>query len=150
MGNGLVERVIVLRADGTSCHYDLPGDALPTSQQMCAQMSAQMGAHPSKPANVFAQKFPDFPHAAHAAALGSGDPVGAYDPHAVQREFPMRWQAYIRANFRNLLHVQQVFGVSETAARKWWNGKGGVNGSYTAIAMREHPVAAQRMLFAAE
>ena len=73
-----------------------------------------------------------------------------YDPHAVHRDFPDRWQAYIRANYRHLGHVQQVFGVSERTARKWWNGETGANGGHVAIAVNEHPVAAPRMLFAAE
>ena len=73
-----------------------------------------------------------------------------YDPHAVHRDFPDRWQTYIRANYRHLGHVQQVFGVSERTARKWWNGETGANGGHVAIAVNEHPVAAPRMLFAAE
>jgi hypothetical protein len=91
-----------------------------------------------------------FPHAAHAAVLGRGDSIPVYDPHRVHREFPERWQAYIRANYRNLNHVQQVFGVSERTARKWWKGETGANGGHVAIAVNEHPVAAPRMLFAAE
>ena len=73
-----------------------------------------------------------------------------YDPHAVHRDFPDRWQTYIRANYRHLGHVQQVFGVSERTARKWWNGETGANGGHVAIAVNEHPVSAPRMLFAAE
>jgi hypothetical protein len=100
--------------------------------------------------NMSAQMSGAFPHAAHAALLERGAVVPGYDPHQVQRAFPARWQGYIRANFRNLGHVQQVFGVSERAARKWWNGEGGVNGSYVAIAKKEHPIQAEQMLFAAE
>lgn len=103
-----------------------------------------------QPENVPAQKSDSFPHAAHTAILGRGDSVPAYDPHSVHREFPDRWQAYIRANFRDLNHVQQVFGVSERTARKWWKGETGANGGHVAIAVNEHPVAAPRMLFAAE
>jgi len=33
---------------------------------------------------------------------------------------------------------------------KWWGGETGANGGYVAIAVNEHPVAAPRMLFAAE
>ncbi len=91
-----------------------------------------------------------FPHAAHAAILGRGDLPPVYDPHQVHREFPGRWQSYIRANYRNLSHVQRVFGVSERTSRKWWNGETGANGGHVAIAVNEHPVAAPRMLFAAE
>lgn len=91
-----------------------------------------------------------FPHAAHARILSLAAQTPVYDPARVHREFPDRWRAYIRANFRNLTHVMQVFGVSERCARKWWNGESGANGGYVAIAMAEHPVAASRMLFAAE
>lgn len=100
--------------------------------------------------NVSAQKSGRFPHAAHADILARGDAVPPYDAHRVHREFPDRWQGYVRANFRGLGHIQQVFGVSERTARKWWNGETGANGGHVAIAMREHPVQAQRMLFAAE
>jgi hypothetical protein len=91
-----------------------------------------------------------FPYAAHSAILNRGDSAPVYDLHRVHREFPNRWQAYIRANYRNLNHVQQVFGVSERTARKWWKGETGANGGYVAIAVNEHPVAAPRMLFAVE
>ncbi|MDJ0631079.1 MAG: hypothetical protein QNJ44_22670 [Rhodobacter sp.] len=79
-----------------------------------------------------------------------GDSRRVADPHEIQRQFPQRWRAYIRANYRNLGHVQRVFGVSEKAARNWWNGDTGANGAQVAIAVNEHPVAAPRMLFAAE
>jgi hypothetical protein len=104
----------------------------------------------SGPVNGSAQRSAAFPHGAHAQILSHATQAPVYDPTRVQREFPDRWRAYIRSNFRNLNHVQQVFGVSERAARKWWNGESGANGGYVAIAMAEHPVAAQRMLFAAE
>lgn len=76
-------------------------------------------------------------------------PGGAVDPHRIHRDFPQRWQAYIRANFYDLRHVQQVFAVSERTARSWWNGETGANGGHVAVAVRAHPVAASRMLFAA-
>lgn len=73
-----------------------------------------------------------------------------YDPQKVHREFPERWRSYIRANFRNLRQIQEVFGVSERTARKWWDGETGANGGHVAIAVIEHPVEAPLMLFAAE
>lgn len=87
--------------------------------------------------------------AKHAEILRRIDGPPIYDPMSVHREFPDRWRAYIRSNYRDLAHVQQVFGVSERAARKWWNGETGANGAHVAIAVNEHPVAAPRMLFAA-
>lgn len=74
----------------------------------------------------------------------------AYDPYAVARDFPRRWQAYIRANYRSIAHVTQVFEVSERTARKWWAGENGANGGHVAIAVNEHPEEAPLMLFAAE
>lgn len=106
--------------------------------------------HSSGSENWSAQKSGAFRHASHADVQGRDASVPAYDPHQVHREFPDRWQAYIRANYRNLMHVQQVFGVSERTSRKWWNGETGANGGHVAMAVNEHPVAAPRMLFAAE
>lgn len=112
--------------------------------------SGSLSDHLVRQENASAQKSGRFPHALHADILARGNPVPPYDPHLVHREFPDRWQSYVRANFRGLNHIQQVFGVSERTARKWWNGETGANGGHVAIAMREHPVQAQRMLFAAE
>lgn len=95
-------------------------------------------------------KLAGFPYGAHANLMGRGDGVATFNPRRVHEEFPDRWQAYIRANFLNLNHVQQVFGVSERTARKWWKGETGANGGHVAIAVAEHPIAAPRMLFAAE
>lgn len=89
----------------------------------------------------------NFPHTAHAELLSRGRP---YDPHKVHREFPERWQAYIRASYRNIGHVCQVFQVSERTARKWWAGETGAVGGHVAIAINEHPQDAPRMLFAPE
>lgn len=73
-----------------------------------------------------------------------------YDPHKVHRDFPSRWRAYIRASFRSIAHVTQVFEVSERTARKWWAGETGAVGGHVAIAINEHPATAPAMLFAAE
>lgn len=84
-------------------------------------------------------------HLAHAVPL-----AGRYDPARVHREFPERWSAYIRANYRDLRHVCQVFGVCERTARKWMAGETGAVGGHVAVAILEHPLEAPRMLFAAE
>lgn len=132
----------VIYVDGRPYMQVAPEGGQGATEQECGPKSA-LG-------NEFEPKSGRFPHAAHAEILRRPSAPLAYDPHAMAREFPGRWQAYVRANFRNLAHVQQVFSVSERAARKWWNGEGGANGASVAIAMREHPVAAARMLFAAE
>ena len=104
---------------------------------------------PAAPAANYDQR-PAFPHAAHAALLGRGGVAGVFDPHRVHRDFPARWSAYVRANYAGLLDVQLAFNVSEKTARNWWKGVSGANGGHVAIAVRRHPVAAHRMLFAAE
>ncbi|AVO37371.2 hypothetical protein [Pukyongiella litopenaei] len=77
-------------------------------------------------------------------------PKSRFDPYKVAREFPLRWQAYIRASYRSVGHVVQVFQVTEKTARNWWNGVTGANGAHVAIAVNEHPEQAPLMLFAAE
>jgi hypothetical protein len=104
------------------------------------QLSAQKSAPPG-------EGLRDFPHRQHAALLERGR---SYDPYKVHREFPARWQAYIRANYRSIAHVTQVFEVSERTARKWWAGETGAVGGHVAIAVNEHPDTAPAFLFAAE
>lgn len=98
----------------------------------------------------------DFPHEAHRAALSRGSvprgPVrgrAVADPHEVQKAMPQLWQSFIRANFRDLRDVMVAFGVSERAARKWWNAEGGVNGAYVCFALRRWPAEARQWLEAA-
>lgn len=135
-------QIVVVYSDGVSCP---DADTVARLRE-----TGLLSAHSGRPENVSGQKPCGFPYAAHAAILGRGDSSAAYDPHSVHRAFPDRWRAYIRANFRDLNHVQQVFAVSERTARKWWKGETGANGGHVAIAVNEHPVAAPRMLFAAE
>ena len=86
--------------------------------------------------------------AAKTPDIAHGVPVN--DPYEIAKAFPVRWASYIRANYRSVLHVQQVFQVSERTAYRWWKGDGGAHGSHVAIAMAEHPQTAPMMLFAAE
>jgi len=87
--------------------------------------------------------------AGHLVGELSG-PQRPYDPHRVHREFPVRWQAYIHAHYRNLAHVVNTFQVSEKTARNWWTGATGAVGGHVAVAVQEHPEEALQMLFAAE
>ncbi len=112
--------------------------------------AGQRSAQKFRPENVSAQMSGGFPFDTHQQILNRGDDVPRCDPHRIHREFPDRWRVYIRSNYQNLAHIQQVFGVSERTARKWWKGETGANGGHVAIAVNEHPVAAPRMLFAAE
>lgn len=139
-------RVVVIHADGSVSSDS--GTAVPGSER--AHLSGQKSAQEYISANVCAPKCGDFPHESHAEILARGDAVKRLDPHQVHRDFPLLWKAYIRAHYSSLLHVQREFGVSESCARKWWNGKGGVNGGNVAVACRKHPETAPRMLFAAE
>lgn len=77
-------------------------------------------------------------------------PARRLDPHKTHHDFPDKWRAYLHAAFRNHFDVAQTFQVSERAARRWWNGEGGVNGGYVAVAIETHPIEAPRRLFAAE
>lgn len=61
--------------------------------------------------------------------------------------FPEKWRRFLRATCRNILEVQLVFGVSEKAARKWWEGVGGCNADKVAIAVKRNPVEANVILF---
>lgn len=88
----------------------------------------------------------DFPHGAHAELLARGGPV---DPYRVARDFPERWSAYIRAQFRDLGDVCRTFGVCERTARKWWTAETGANARQLVIAWRRDPEGVTRDLLAA-
>jgi len=77
-----------------------------------------------------------------------GGVLAGNDPHAIAKEFPERWMAYIRATNSSPLQVQMRFQVSERTAYRWWKGQGGAKGSHVAMAVRAHPVEAPAMLFA--
>ncbi|WP_224826266.1 hypothetical protein [Cognatishimia sp. MH4019] len=143
-------QIVVVYSDGSSYPTADTVKQLSDRGLLGGQKVEHSSAQTFRLENVSAQLSDKFPHAAHNEILGRGASMPAYDPHQVHREFPDRWQAYIRANYRNLNHVQLIFGVSERTARKWWKGETGANGGHVAIAVNEHPVAAPRMLFAAE
>jgi hypothetical protein len=100
---------------------------------------------------------PVHPHiAAHQGKLSSGDDrdddAGGFsggapaDLWAMKRCFPDRWSDFLRAHFRDSVHVAFTFGVSERAARDWLNGVSGPRGSHVALAFDREPVSAQRIL----
>lgn len=89
--------------------------------------------------------------AGHLAVVPGGKPgrtLKAFDAVGFQRDFPELWRDFLRQNFRGPVHVAHDFGVSERAARKWWDGIGGPRGAAVAQAVMQHPEAAA-MLFAA-
>lgn len=148
-------RVYVVMGDGSSYRHDALESMLNATGQMFEPATGQRFGHTSDQSlnrssgteNGSALLSGRFPYDAHAEALRRGHVVPPYKPHEVHKEFPERWRRYIRSNFSDLVHVQQVFGVSERTARKWWKGETGANGGHVAIAMRENPVAANRILF---
>lgn len=72
----------------------------------------------------------------------------ACDPLAFYRAFPDRWMAFLHAHFRDPIHVAFVFGVSDKAARKWWEGVGGPQGDKVGLALVIVPEAAAMLLAA--
>ncbi len=49
---------------------------------------------------------------------------------------------FLRGHFRSHAEVAVVFGISERAAEKWWNGVGGPQGAKLAFAVEHLPGAA--------
>lgn len=71
--------------------------------------------------------------------------VISLDAYRINRDFPQRWQAYLRAHFACINDAALTFGVTERAARRWWNGAGS-RGPFVTIALRLHPVSAPAYL----
>ncbi|MGB1389260.1 MAG: hypothetical protein ACPG61_10275 [Paracoccaceae bacterium] len=67
----------------------------------------------------------------------SGDVV-QLDAYRITRDFPDQWNAYLRAHFDAVGDVALAFGVTDRAARRWWDGAG-CRGPFVAIALRLHP-----------
>lgn len=70
------------------------------------------------------------------------------EPYRILRDFPDQWQAYLRAHFASIADAALAFGVSERAARRWWDGAG-PRGAFVAIALQLHPESAPAYLLAA-
>ncbi|WP_299558679.1 hypothetical protein [uncultured Sulfitobacter sp.] len=66
-------------------------------------------------------------------------------PFRVQRDFPDLWRDYLHAHFACIADVALAFGVTERAARRWWNGAG-PRGAFVAMALRLHPQTAPAYL----
>ncbi|QFT81187.1 hypothetical protein FIU89_11255 [Roseovarius sp. THAF27] len=132
-------RFFVVCCDDGSC----PEDAIAALQGATGHEFGQKSGHGS------GQMFRNGQNSEFWSEHKSG-PVAVFDPHQVHREFPERWSRFIRSHYSDLRHVQDRFHVSERTARKWWKGESGAGGGYVAIAVNDHPLAAPRMLFAAE
>lgn len=61
-----------------------------------------------------------------------------FDPWRFRAAFPDRWQAFLRAHYRSPEHVAVAFGVTERAARGWWEGTGGPQGDKVVVAVMRH------------
>lgn len=72
-----------------------------------------------------------------------------FDLHHYRIVFPDRWMEFLHAHFRDHVHVAFVFGVSERAARKWWEGVGAPRAEFALAACKHIPGAADFLLEAA-
>lgn len=98
-----------------------------------------------------------FPQTAPRAAAVSPDSLSGQmsadviplAPYRIQRDFPEQWQTYLHAHFDSIGAVALAFGVTERAARRWWQGAG-PRGAFVVIALRIHPQSAPGYLLGAE
>jgi hypothetical protein len=72
-------------------------------------------------------------------SFGEGSGVVRLDPHVVRRVFPERWAAFLRAQHRDPTEVAFVYGVTDRAARDWWDGVSGPRGASVVIAAAAYP-----------
>ena len=90
-----------------------------------------------------------FPENASKAAEMSPDSLSGQvvrlEPYRVLRGFSGQWQAYLHGHFACINDVALAFGVTERAARRWWDGAG-PRGAFVAIALRLHPNSAPAYL----
>jgi hypothetical protein len=79
-------------------------------------------------------------HGAAGPALSPGVSSGSrFDPHAFRRSFPDRWSAFLRAHHRDATEVAFFYGVTDRAARDWWEGTSGPKGAVVAMAAQAQP-----------
>ena len=81
-------------------------------------------------------------------SLGKKFPAPNLDPKDFCERFPSQWQAFLHAYYRNQIEVALVYGVTEKAAEKWWNGVGGPRGAVIALAATINPAGFQDFLAA--
>ena len=60
--------------------------------------------------------------------------------------FPDRWQAFIKAHFRDIRHVQFSLGVSEKTARDYWAGTTSPRAEVALYAVATHPGALAELM----
>jgi hypothetical protein len=79
-------------------------------------------------------------------SFGERTGVVRLDPHAVRRTFCDHWQAFLRAQHRDATEVAFVYGVTDRAARDWWDGVSGPRGAAVVIAAANYPAQFQTFL----
>ena len=76
----------------------------------------------------------------------SGHP---FDLHRYRVVFPDRWSSFLRAHFRDHMHVAYVFGVSDRTSRNWWDGISAPRAEFALAACKNIPGAAAWLMEAA-
>ena len=88
--------------------------------------------------------------AEHQAQQPTGQSFGQpFDLHRYRVVFPDRWMEFLHGHFRDPVHVAFMFGVSERAARKWWEGVGAPRAEFALAACKHIPGAAEFLMEAA-
>jgi hypothetical protein len=65
-----------------------------------------------------------------------------FDPRRFRALYPGRWREFLRAHFRDPVHVAYFFSVDPKTARDWWDGLSGAQGWAVAYAVQAVPGAA--------
>ena len=85
-----------------------------------------------------------------SSGFGAGQFAGLpFDLHRYRVVFPDRWASFLKAHFRDHIHVAFVFGVSERTARNWWEGVSAPRAEFALAACKHIPGAAEYLMEAA-
>mgnify|MGYP001172806915 FL=1 len=68
-------------------------------------------------------------------------PARPFDPWRFRAAFPDLWSDFLRVHYRRPEDVAAAFGVTEKAARNWFEGAGGPQGDKVVVALRLHGAA---------
>lgn len=79
------------------------------------------------------------PNPAGAAPSFGVSSGSRFDPDAYRRAFPDRWSAFVRSHHRSPTEVAFFYGVTDRAARDWWEGVSAPRGSAVAQAHAQFP-----------
>lgn len=64
-----------------------------------------------------------------------------FDMDGYRRAFPSLWSAFLRAHFRDRIHVAYEFSVDERTARNWWDGVNSPRPEVVMVALDRFPAA---------